>query len=93
MNLDSGFSLVLVIVLVLIIYIFLPSLNYTKEQKERACECYSLSYEVTGIAGDDLPPEKLSKRIECFDLFTPEGFRLMKDDIELPTKRMREACD
>ena len=90
------FSSVCYIIFALIFYqdyIFGNKIDFTKEQLSKACDCYENSYEQTGIRGDDLSKSDLKIRIDCLDLFEPEDFSYLKDDLDLIYQRMTQACD
>ena len=83
--------LALVIVLVgvgFFYWLFLYN-SFSEEQLSKACECYDVSYDNTGIAYDDLPKKDQEKRSQCYDLFKKN-----KDEPfdNKEASRMRRAC-
>jgi len=73
-------------------YFFLYN-PYSSEQMSNACDCVENSYEKTGIAADNLPYEEQKKRSYCFDLFKPEDFELLEDDLKEIYENMEKACE
>jgi hypothetical protein len=73
-------------------YFFLYN-PYSSEQMSNACDCVENSYENTGIAADNLPYEEQKKRSYCFDLFKPEDFKLLEDDLQEIYENMEKACE
>jgi hypothetical protein len=73
-------------------YFFLYN-PYSSEQMSNACDCVENSYENTGIVADNLPYEEQKKRSYCFDLFKPEDFKLLEDDLQEIYQNMEKACE
>lgn len=73
-------------------YFFLYN-PYSSEQMSNACDCADNSYENTQIPADNLTPSEQRKRSDCFDLFKPEDFELLKDDTKEIYNRMVDACN
>lgn len=73
-------------------YFFLYN-PYSEEQMSNACDCADNSYENTQIPADNLTPSEQRKRSDCFDLFKPEDFELLKDDTKEIYNRMVDACN
>jgi len=74
-------------------YFFLYN-PYSDEQLANACDCVENSYENTGIAADDLLYEEQKKRRSyCFNLFEPEDFKLLEDDLQEIYENMEKACE
>jgi len=96
-NVDKGSKssalgcLTLIVFCGLIYWMFFYS-SYSDEQLSRACECYENSYDYTGKPGDDLSQSDLKIRVDCFDLFKPDDFKLLEDDINEIDKMMQDAC-
>ena len=95
-NVDKGSKssalgcLTLIVFCGLIYWMFFYS-SYSDEQLSRACECYENSYDYTGKPGDDLSQSDLKIRVDCFDLFKPDDFKLLEDDINEIDKMMQDA--
>jgi hypothetical protein len=73
-------------------YFFLYN-PYSDEQLANACDFVENSYENTGIAADNLPYEEQKKRSYCFNLFEPEDFKLLEDDLQEIYENMEKACE
>ena len=67
--------------------------SYSDEQLSRACECYENSYDYTGKPGDDLSQSDLKIRVDCFDFFKPEDFKLSEVDLNQIYERMKDTCE
>lgn len=74
-------------------YFFFLYNPYSSEQMSKACDCADNSYENNQIPFDYLTPSEQRKRSDCFDLFKPEDFKLLKDDTKEIYDRMVDACN
>ena len=73
-------------------YFFLYN-PYSSEQMSKACDCAGNSYENNQIPADNLSPSEQRKRYDCFELFKPEDFEILKDDTKEIYDRMIDACN
>jgi len=73
-------------------YFFLYN-PYSSEQMSKACDCADNSYENNQIPADNLSPSEQRKRYDCYNLFKPEDFELLKDDTKEIYDRMIDACN
>ena len=66
-----------------------PGAVYTKEQLNKACECYENSYSYKPLPFDNMSLRDQQKRRKCFELFKPKDYEI-GDNVDT---LMKLACD